>query len=146
VLTSGALVYNDGGEDHSIEANENGSYTFTMPAADITIYAEFNKLVGFTIEGPQDEMVTVTVEHSTGHTPTEISWSGDETLTFTVEGYSAEERNLRWIVNGTEVLSATGSSLVIHAQDYIRRTYTLTALIFKNDQWYSGEYSFIVVE
>jgi hypothetical protein len=144
VLKSGSLQYSYGGNDYPITGA-----TFVMPASNVTISAFFNKSIGFAIEGPQDKMVTVTLEHSADHTPpTEISWSGNETITFTVgdSSYNAEAGSLRWIVNGNEVTTATGQSLVIDAQNYIRRTYTLTALILENDQWYSGEYSFTVVE
>jgi hypothetical protein len=141
MLKSGTLKYSYGGADYPITGT-----TFFMPASDVTISAFFNKSIGFAIQGPQEEMVEVTVEHSTGSIPaTHISWSGDETLTFTVEGYSAEDGNLKWVVNGNEV-SGAGNSLVVRAKDYIQRTYDLTALIKVNNQWYSGGYSFTVGE
>jgi hypothetical protein len=142
VLKSGSLAYNDGSRDHPIEADEDGAYTFAMPAADIRVHAVFNKFLDFVIQGPQDEMVAVSVTPAAA----EISWNGNETLTFSIEGYSAEAGNLKWIVNENEASGVTGNSFVVRAQDYVQRTYALTVMIKVNNQWYSGEYSFAVVE
>jgi hypothetical protein len=103
---------------------------------------------GFTIEGPQDETIAITMTHNAGAEPaTDISWSGDESITFTIDGsgYAVENENVKWFVNGIE-LSAAGNSLVIRARDYVRRSYTLTALIKADGQWYSTEIPFEVTE
>jgi hypothetical protein len=142
-MKTGTLKYSEGGGDHAISGN-----TFTMPASDVTISAFFNKDIGFTIELPQDEAIGVTAVHSTGSTPaTEISWTGGESVTFTLNspGYSAEGLNLKWMLNGIAV-TASGNSLTIQAQDYVRRSYTLTVMIEKDDQWYSTDISFKVTE
>jgi hypothetical protein len=150
VLKSGTLKYrySDGDGDHVVDIS-GPEYTFTMPEANVTVHAEFNKVLGFTIEGPQDLMVPVTIVNSADDTSsTNISWSNDESLTFTVadDAYKAEAGNLKWLVNGEDV-TATGSSLIISARDYILRTYTLTAMIKADDGlWYSKETSFTVQE
>jgi hypothetical protein len=153
-LKEGSLIY-DGNGRHNVDITERESgytYTFEMPPADVRVYAEFNKELGFIIEGPGEKMVRVDAVYSVGHTPPAISWSGNETVTFTVisTDYSAEAGNLKWLVNGED--PATGSivqenSLTIHAQGYIAQTYTLTVMIKADDGlWYSGNYNFTVVE
>jgi hypothetical protein len=144
ILKAGSLKYNDG-SDHPI-AGSGPDYSFAMPASDLAISAFFNRVLGFAIEGPQDEMIPVAVAHSAGPgLSTDISWPGDEFLTFTVDAaYTVEGGNLKWLVNGEDV-AAAGSSLVIRARDYVARHYTLTALIKAHDQWYSGNYDFTVV-
>jgi hypothetical protein len=157
VLKRGSLIYSYGGADYPVDdpVDENGGdapaesgagYTFTMPASDLTVYAEFNRDLGFVVEGPQDEMIPVSAVHSGGHTPpTDISWSGDESIIFTVDspGYSVEDGNLAWMVNGS-IQTSTGNSITIYARDYVMRRYTLTAMIKERDQWYSGELDFTV--
>jgi hypothetical protein len=144
ILKEGSLKYNDG-SDHLLTGPD---YSFAMPASDLTISAFFNRVLGFVI-GPQDEMIPVTVRHSAGPMSPDISpgisWSGNETLTFTVDAaYSAEDGNLKWIVNGNEI-TAAGNSLTIRARDYVMRHYTLTVMIEAQGQWYSGEQGFTVV-
>jgi hypothetical protein len=147
ILKAGSLNYNDG-SDHPLAGSD---YSFAMPEADVTIGAFFNRVLGFAIEGPQDEMIAVAVEHSGGLlSPTDaspgISWSGDESLTFRVDAaYSVENGNLMWIVKGEEIPVNRGSSLVIRARDYMPRHYILTVMIKAHDQWYSGEQDFTVV-
>jgi hypothetical protein len=144
VLKSGSLKYNDG-SDHAIAGPV---YTFTMPSSDVTVSAFFNTVVGpITIEGPRDEAVTVTVLHIDGTSSTEISWLSDESVTFTVDDpvYTGAAGNLRWFVNGEEKLG-DGNSLTINARDYIKRKYSLTVMIKLNNQWYSTDTSFTVVD
>jgi hypothetical protein len=148
-LKSGTLQYSDGDLDYPLTGSGPG-YSFIMPASDVTISAFFNRVLGFAIEGPRDEMIPVTVTHSADSiSPTDsfpaISWSGDESLTFTVDAaYSAEAGNLKWLLNGEE-LEAAENSLVIRARDYVPRHYTLTVMIEAHDLWYSGEQGFTVV-
>jgi hypothetical protein len=152
-LKEGSLMYSS--EDYAYRGNilegEPGIYTFEMPPADVRVYAEFNKELGFIIEVPGDLMDSVEVKIEPAPSDplsTTISWSGDESVTFTVESndYSADGGNLKWLVNGEEIES-TGSSLTIRAQNYIARTYTLTVMIQANDGlWYAGNYNFTVVE
>jgi hypothetical protein len=156
-LKEGSLIY-DGNGRHNVDITERESgytYTFEMPAADVRVYAEFNKELGFTIEGPRNRMIDVTAEYSEGYTPPAISWTGHEWVKFTVDStaYSAEAGNLKWLVNGEDVTELTvrepptGNSLTIYAQDYIARTYTLTVMIKADDGlWYSGNYNFTVEE
>jgi hypothetical protein len=148
ILKSGTLQYSDGTDNYPIP--ESGpEYSFEMPAADVTISAFFNKGLGFTVEGPSERAVGVTAEHSAGAEPaTEISWSGDEFITFTLESsdYTVEGGNLKWIVNGIEISAANGNSLVIRARDYVQRSYTVTVMIAEDGQWYSTEIPFEVTE
>jgi hypothetical protein len=146
-LKSGTLTYSDGTDEYPIAGTE-PDYAFTMPAFDVTISAFFNRVLGFTIEGPGDLMVSVTTENSAGGTSTEISWSADESVTFTLESsdYQAEDGNLKWIVNGTEISDAGGKSLVIRARDYVQRSYMVTVMIREDGQWYSTEIPFEVTE
>jgi hypothetical protein len=153
VLKSGSLIYRTDGDGTPIRISQGGgtTYTFEMPPADITVYAEFNWDQGFTIEGPGNLMVPVTRVHSAGQEPpTTISWTGNESITFTVEGpYTVGDNNLKWLVNGENpVETPNGNSLTISAEHYIRRTYTLTVMIKADDnQWYSSEdYAFTVIQ
>jgi hypothetical protein len=104
---------------------------------------------GITISGPFDQMVSIScVNSNAGRNPqSDISFSAGETLTFTVDdsSYTQEDGNLKWYVNGTEK-TGTGSSLAIAAVNYIKRTYTLTAMILKDGLWYSGQTSFTVID
>jgi hypothetical protein len=137
-------VYNDG-SDHAIAGPP---YTFTMPASDVTVSAAFEPSFDITIEGPQDKTIVISAAHSGNREPaTTISWSAGEWLAFTVEnsGYSAEAGNLLWFVEGEEK-TGTESSLTIHAKDYVKRTYRLTVMIKADDQWYSTDTVFRVVE
>jgi hypothetical protein len=139
------------GDNKTVPLSESGSnYTFAMPASDVIISAVFNRLIGIVIEGPEDETVEVLVEHSKtgavpGGSPLEISWIADETLAFTLDSdeYSAEDDTLRWLMNGDKQ-AAGGKSLTIKARDHLVRTYTLTVMIKKNDQWYSTDINFTV--
>jgi hypothetical protein len=155
-LKEGSLMYSS--EDYAYRGNilegEPGIYTFEMPAADVRVYAEFNKELGFIIEVPGDLMNSVTV---TGvHYPDEssstiISWTGSEYITFTVSGnYSARDGKLKWLVNGEEKTDSINVlySFDIKAREYnMLRTYTLTVMIQANDGlWYAGNYNFTVVE
>jgi hypothetical protein len=149
ILKSGTLKCNDG--TISITGTGDPNYAFTMPASDVTISAFFNRVLGFTIELPTDKAtaVTITMAHSEGADPaTEISWSGNESILFTVEGsdYTVEDGNLQWIVNGTEISDATGNSHTIRARRYVKRSYTITVMIEEDGQWYSREIPFKVTE
>lgn len=151
VLKAGTVKYNDGTADYPLAPDESDStYSFTMPASDITVSAEFNTIVGaITIEGPHDETVAVTAVHSAGHTPsTTISWEAGASVTFTVNssGYTAEAGNLVWFVDGVPVTGASGESLTINARDYVARSYSLIVMIKVNDQWYSADSGFTVVK
>jgi hypothetical protein len=141
----GSLQYHYAGGE-GVPTGSGTAYTFTMPAADVTVHAEFIRKFGFTIEGPGDLMVTVNTVYSEVRDPPAISWTAEETVTFSVDAaYSIGAGNLKWLVNGDDV-TATGSSLTIEAKDYILRTYTLTAMIKADDDlWYSGNYEFTVV-
>jgi hypothetical protein len=125
-----------------------GPVVYTVTAADgvTAAWTVTVAIFSFTVEGPGDLMVPVAITHSAGSAAsTNISWSGNESLTFTVgAAYSAEAGNLKWLVNGEAVASA-GNSLTIRGRDYILRTYTLTAMIKEQGQWYSGNYDFTVV-
>jgi hypothetical protein len=148
VLKAGTLKYSYDGADYTPEGS-GSSFTFTMPAAEVTVSAEFNPVLGaITIEGPQDEAVTVTAVHSAGHTPpTDISRSAGESVTFTLadSGYTAEAGNLRWFVEGKTKIGS-GNSLTVNAGDYVERSYSLAVMIKVNDQWYSAETGFTVVK
>jgi hypothetical protein len=127
------------------------TYTFTMPAENVTVTAVFIPSSGFILDGPEDPGINITVKHSADgilevNDPPEISWPDGESLTFTVEtpGYSGEAENLRWLVNG-ELQSATGNSIVIKAKLLTIRAHTLTVLILKDDLWYSWNIKFEVV-
>jgi hypothetical protein len=142
VLKKGSLKYSD---DSVITGPP---YTFAMPGEDITVSAFFNRIVDtITVEGPQDEAVPVTAQHSRGNSSTDISWLDKEWVTFTVNkpGYTREAGNLMWFVDGEKKLG-TGNYLTINARDYIKRKYNLTAMIKLNDQWYSSDASFRVVD
>jgi hypothetical protein len=149
-LKTGSLTVNNG----TIPLEGSGpEYSFVMPSEDVTISAEFNQLLGIEIEVPGDETIVVAAEHSvTGPVPEgdplEISWTDDETLTFTLdsEDYNAEDGTLRWLLEGADLTPGTGTSLVIKAKDHVARTYTLTVMIRRDDQWYSQDISFTVVE
>jgi hypothetical protein len=153
-LKIGSLTANNG----TIPLEGSGrEYSFVMPAGDVTISAEFNRCLGIEIEGPGDETITVLAVNSrTGDgSSLEISWAGDETLTFTLdsEDYNAEDGTLCWLLDGADLTPGSGTSIEIKARDYVARTYTLTVMIRKdewysneNEQWYSKDVSFIVVE
>jgi hypothetical protein len=147
ILKSGTLTYSYAGGEGILEGNGSG-YSFIMPAGDVTVHTGFNQELGFTIEDPSgDLMVPVTIVNSRdGTSSTDISWSGNDSLTFTVDAaYNTRFGNLKWLVNGEDV-TGSGSSLIINAQDYIPRTYTLTAMIKaqEDNQWYSGNSTFTV--
>jgi hypothetical protein len=164
-LKAGSLIYSyvdtSGGPPVSVD-NPVGEiapneYEFIMPPFDVTVSAFFNKFLGFTIEGPQEETIAITTEHSVGGTPpTEISWTDAESVTFTVDNsdYTVEDRNLKWFVNGTEIttgsvdplIMASGNSLTLNAKAYIQRSYTGTVMIEANGQWYSAAISFKVTQ
>jgi hypothetical protein len=119
-------------------------YTVTAANGDKAEWTVTVIVFSFTIEGPGDLMIPVTITHSGSISSTNISWSDNETLTFAVgSAYSVGAGNLKWLVNGEEV-SAAGSSLAISARDYVERTYVLTAMIKESGQWYSGNYDFTV--
>jgi hypothetical protein len=145
-LKAGSLRVNNGAVPVTGSGTE---YSFVMPAADVTISAEFNQLLGIAIEGPEDEAITVSAVNSrTGDDSSlEISWAGDETLTFTLDSndYKAEEGALKWMMDGADLTPGSGSSILIRARDYLMKTYTLTVMIKKNDQWYSTDIDFTVV-
>jgi hypothetical protein len=147
VLKEGSLTYSYDGADHPI-AGTGPDYTFVMPAFDVTVSAFFNKSLGFTIEGPADETIAITTAHSAGGTSTDISWTADEWVKFTVEspGYSAEDGNLKWFVSGIEISAASGNSLTIRAKDYVQQSYTITVMIKADGQWYSAERPFKVTQ
>jgi hypothetical protein len=151
-LRKNSLNYSDTGGGGSILIAEPPPYTFAMPASDVTISAAFNPLIGIDIVGPGEEAITVSAAHSVDGpvqdgSPLEISWSGNETLTFTLgsSDYKAENGNLKWMMNGMDLTPASGASLVIKAHDYLARAYTLTVMIEKDDQWYSKDINFSVV-
>jgi hypothetical protein len=143
-LKDGSLRVNDG---EVALAGLEPDYTFTMPKADVRVTAAFVRKAGFDIEGPRDRPVRVTAVHSAGREPpTDISYSGGESLTFTVDGpYTQEAGTLKWYVNRT-VKTGTGSSLTIRATDYIKRKYSLTVLIEDGGLWYSADSSFSIIE
>jgi hypothetical protein len=141
-LKAGSLTYRYDGADYPI-AGSGPNYTFEMPAFDVTVSASFNRSLGFTIEGPQNKKITIITTHSTGGDSTDISWTGNETVTFMVAGYSAEAGNLKWFVSENET-SAAGHSLTISASNYIERSYTVTVMIKADGQWYSAEIPFKV--
>jgi hypothetical protein len=150
ILKSGTLKCNDGTTDLPITGT-GPNYAFTMSASDVTISAFFNRVLDFTIELPADKAlaVTITMVHSAGADPaTDISWSGDESILFTVNGsdYTVENGKLKWIVNGTKILTASGNSHTIRARDYVQRSYTVTVMIEEDGQWYSREIPFTVTE
>jgi hypothetical protein len=150
ILKSGTLKCSDGTNDLPITGTE-PDYAFAMPASDITISAFFNRVLGFTVEIPTDKAlaVTITMTHSAEADPvTNISWSGDESILFTVEdsGYTVEDGNLQWIENGVEILTASGNSHTIEARNYVQRSYTVTVMIKEDGQWYSREIPFKVTE
>jgi hypothetical protein len=146
-LKEGSLKYSYGGADYPI-AGIGPGYSFEMPASDVTISAFFNKTLGITIEGPQEETIAITALHSTGSTSTDISWTADEWVELTLEssGYSKEDGNLKWIVNGIEISTASGNSLTIRARDYVQQSYMVTVMIKENGEWYSTEIPFKVTE
>jgi hypothetical protein len=143
-LKPGSLTVNNG----AVPVEGRGlNYSFAMPAEDVTIGAAFDMF--YAVEDPQEEAITVVAEHSVGGpvpdgAPLRISSSGRETLTFRVDGFNVEAGTLRWMMNGA-ALPSTGGSLVIRAEDYSARAYTLTVLTLKDDQWYSQDISFTVV-
>jgi hypothetical protein len=147
VLKEGSLTYSYDGADHPI-GGSGPDYTFVMPAFDVTVSAFFNKSLGFTIEGPEDETIAIITEHSTGGDSTDISWTGAESVTFTVDNsaYTADDGNLKWFLNETEIAAASGNSLTIYARHYIQRSYTITVMIEADGQWYSAEIPFKVTE
>jgi hypothetical protein len=146
VLKDGTFQYDAGGSAYSIGESGQG-YTFIMPAADVRISAYFNKIIGdIVIEGLRDEGVTVTAVHSGGRQPaTEISWSANESVTFTLtsSGYTEGSGNLMWFVEGARV-TGTGNTLVINARNYVPRRYTVTVMVKVNGQWYSTDTQFVV--
>ena len=100
-----AVKYNDG-EDHAIEAVE-GVYSFTMPAANVTVSATFVE-DGEPIE-PQPETYTITVnagEHGTASAPVSESRANERIeLTITPdEGYRVDEVR----VNGVGLMPENG--------------------------------------
>jgi hypothetical protein len=147
VLQAGSLKVNNGAVS---VAGSGSTYTFTMPAANVTVGAVFTRQFGITIEGPAEQMPAVNgVNSNASRTPpTDISYSAGEFLTFTVDdsAYTHDDNNLKWYVDGNDVTPATGSSLEVRATSYIKRTYTLTAMIKKDGLWYSGETQFTVIE
>jgi hypothetical protein len=139
---------------YAIEVSLAGYATGTISAfavsADVTGKdLTLNKQYAMTIQGPQDETITVDVVNSNAlrDPPTKISFSGGEILTVMVEdaSYNQEAGNLKWYVDGDEK-TGTDNYLTIAATGYIIRTYTLTVMIKKNDLWYSGEATFTVIE
>jgi hypothetical protein len=136
-----------------------GNYTFTMPNGDVTIKAEFVQATGITIEGPQDETINVTVINRKADDPDsmEISFTANETLTFTVDdsAYTVDGGTLRWFIDGAEIIlgnendpaSVNGSSLIISADSYNPRVYSLLVMVkAANGLWYSADKSFTVTE
>jgi hypothetical protein len=147
-LKTGTLKYSHGGSDYPLTGGP--PYTFAMPAANVTVSAEFklDNNAALTIEVFRDEAASVRPEHSAGHTPpTDISWGSGESVIFTLDSsdYTAEAGTLKWFVNGTEK-TATGNSLTIKARDYVKRSYTLTVMIKYGGQWYSADAGFRVTE
>jgi hypothetical protein len=140
-LKGGTVKYSYGGADYT-PGGSGLVYSFTMPAANVTVSAEFNTVVGtITIEGFRDEAVTITPDSAT------ISWQAGASVIFTLnnDNYTAEAGNLKWYVEG-EPKTGTGNSLTINARDYVVRSYSLTAMIKVNDQWYSADTGFTVVK
>jgi hypothetical protein len=160
VLKSGSLKVNGDTVVPAVE-EEDIVYRFTMPAADVTIGAVFNPYFGIAIGGPEDlaEEIEITVSHSVDGPlaeggPIAISWSEEESLSFTVAGgYTVEDGNLMWIEGNLELYSfdpdsewgpITGNSLTINAVDCVIRTYNLTVMVKENEQWYSTNIPFAV--
>jgi hypothetical protein len=132
-----------------------GPYTFTMPGYDVTVSAEFNPSFGFTIEGPGDLEINITVKRN-GTAPVtglaQISWADGESLTFKVEtpGYTMEAGNLVWteanLWQNLFLFNGSGNSLIINAGDLAVRAYNLTVMIKEAGQWYSTSIPFEVVD
>jgi hypothetical protein len=148
VLKAGSLRVNEGAVPVAAVAESDSTYTFAMPAADATIGAFFARHVdAIVIQGPEDRIITVTPTHSAGHEPaTEISFAEHESVTFTLDGagYTAEDGNLQWLVNG-DGKDGTLNYLTVEAREYALRSYTLTILIKEDGRWYSTETVFTVV-
>jgi hypothetical protein len=137
-LKSGSLKYSYGGTNY-IPEGSGPTYTFAMPASDVTVGAFFNKVTGtITIEGPQDEVIPVTWEKSPGsmYPDKEISWSGDEWITFTAAGYTSGV-DLKWFREGEEDCG-TGDSYTINAKEFLPRVYSITVMVQVNGLWYSA--------
>jgi hypothetical protein len=150
VLKKGSLRVNNGAV---LPTGSGPNYSFVMPAADVTISAEFNQVLGVEIEVPGEETITVLAAHNgtevvPGGSPLEISWAGDETLTFTLdsEAYNAGDGNLRWLINGADLTPSSGNFIVIKAREHLVTSYTLTVMILKNDRWYSNDINFTVTQ
>jgi hypothetical protein len=144
-LKAGSLKYRHGDSDSTPEGS-GLAYTFTMPAEDVAVSAVFNPVLGgITIEGPRDETILVRAAHSAGGSSTTISRSANESVSFTLDssGYTEEDENLLWFVEG-ERKTGTGNSLTIDAVYCVERTYNLTVMIKVNGQWYSAETVFTV--
>jgi hypothetical protein len=132
------LLYNPGG----VTLAGPPPYTFTMPSSDVTMSAVFHKSIGITINDIQETTVLLSVDNST------ISRSTNQVATFSLNNasYTVEDNNLKWLVNGTAITTATGGTLSINAVNYLPRTYYVTVMIKVNGQWYSKDLALIVTQ
>jgi hypothetical protein len=154
VLRDGSLRVLQAGDDASVPLTETGTaYTFTMPAAHVTVSAEFIPTsFGIIIEGPQDKTIGLTITRNgvpvpaVAAAPVELSFSAGDSLTVTVEpGYTVGGGNLLWVLENLPS-NISGSSLTVDAKKYALKLYTLTVMIKEEGQWYSTNIAFKVVE
>jgi hypothetical protein len=109
-LKSGSLKYNDGSVDHAID--ESGpTYTFTMPAANIIVSAEFEAIV-YTISLPSPANGSVSANPASAVAGTTI------TLTVTPDtGYTLKEGSLKYNDRRDHVISGPSYSFTMPASD-----------------------------
>jgi hypothetical protein len=121
-------------------------YSFTMPGSDVTISAAFHKQIGITINDIHETTVLLNV------VPADFTISRSDptklTATFSLDDpdYTVEDGNLKWLVNGNAITTATGGTLSINALSYLPRTYYVTVMIKENGQWYSKDHELIVTQ
>lgn len=113
-----------------------GGDTFSMPAADVTLYAVWNPDYTITIDfqNPDDPSIT-------------FDWSGDDVTQGTTVEVTASTgfAGYTWYLNGSSghaALSASGSSVTIDTSGLAFGTHTVSLVV---DEGYSAEFSFDVV-
>jgi hypothetical protein len=144
-LKGGSLAVNGGGAAVSVSGS-GSTYTFTMPASDVTASAVFNPSFGVAIEGPGDEAIAVIWEKNPENTLTgaRLSRSNNDSITFTAAGYTSGV-DLMWIMEG-QAYNGTGDSLTIYAKDLAVRSYSITVMVKANGLWHSVTESIEIVE